>query len=73
MAYDLKTVSQEMIRKRVLRTGDGSHKYSKECPNKSGFLQYRPEENLWGWDDQDITDIDKSATQFHNVAKSMDD
>ena len=24
-AYDLKTVSDEMIRKRVLRTGDGSH------------------------------------------------
>lgn len=24
-AYDVKTVSEEMIRKRVLRTGDGSH------------------------------------------------
>lgn len=24
------TVSDEMIRKRVLRTGDGSHRYSKE-------------------------------------------
>jgi stearoyl-CoA desaturase (delta-9 desaturase) len=24
-AYELKTVSEEMIKKRVLRTGDGSH------------------------------------------------
>lgn len=29
-AYDLKTVSDDMIRRRVLRTGDGSHRYSKE-------------------------------------------
>lgn len=24
-AYDLKTVSQDMIKRRVLRTGDGTH------------------------------------------------
>ncbi|KAG4068278.1 hypothetical protein HA402_007798 [Bradysia odoriphaga] len=30
-AYDLKTVSDDMIRRRVLRTGDGSHRYSKEA------------------------------------------
>lgn len=34
-AYDLKTVSDEMVRKRVLRTGDGSHRYSKEEKKKT--------------------------------------
>lgn len=33
-AYDLKTVSEDMIRRRVLRTGDGSHRYSKEAAQK---------------------------------------
>lgn len=34
-AYNLKTVSADMIRKRVCRTGDGSHKFSKELNIKS--------------------------------------
>lgn len=33
-AYDLKTMSQEMVRRRVLRTGDGSHRNSKEEEEK---------------------------------------
>ncbi|KAG4076816.1 hypothetical protein HA402_009162 [Bradysia odoriphaga] len=34
-AYDLKTVSDEMVRRRVLRTGDGSHRYSIEAKKKA--------------------------------------
>lgn len=34
-AYDLKTVSDDMVRRRVLRTGDGSHRYSKEEQKKT--------------------------------------
>lgn len=34
-AYDLKTVSDDMVRRRVLRTGDGSHRYSKEAQKKT--------------------------------------
>lgn len=30
-AYDLNVTSEESIRKRVLRTGDGSHRFSKEA------------------------------------------
>lgn len=40
-AYDLKSVSPEMIKSRVRRTGDGSHE-------------------LWGWDDKDQTEKEKS-------------
>lgn len=33
-AYDLKVTSEEAIRKRVLRTGDGSHAFSNEAKNE---------------------------------------
>lgn len=39
-AYDLKTVSNEIIKKRVERTGDGSHDNQKN--------------HTWGWGDKDI-------------------
>lgn len=63
-ATDLKTVSDEMIRKRVLRTGDGSHRYSKEKADaktaKELLEAYNNNNNnneeeddhvdtLWGW------------------------
>lgn len=59
-ATDLKTVSDEMIRKRVLRTGDGTHKYSKEeLTNKQLIEAFNNSNNndaqeehvdtLWGW------------------------
>ncbi len=31
----MKTVSDDMVRRRVLRTGDGSHRYSKEAKQKT--------------------------------------
>jgi stearoyl-CoA desaturase (Delta-9 desaturase) len=37
-AYDLKTVSNEIIQKRVDRTGDGTHE---------------TQMNTWGWGDKD--------------------
>lgn len=68
-ATDLKTVSDEMIRKRVLRTGDGTHKYSKETEkaktakelldtfNNNNNENNSPDEHvdtLWGWGNLDI-------------------
>lgn len=44
-AYDLKTVTKEMINKRAMRTGDGSH---------PGLEDH--EDQLWGWGDKDLTD-----------------
>jgi stearoyl-CoA desaturase (delta-9 desaturase) len=34
-AYDLKVTSEETIRKRVLRTGDGSHRFAQEAKKAS--------------------------------------
>jgi stearoyl-CoA desaturase (Delta-9 desaturase) len=55
-ATDLKTVSEEMIRKRVLRTGDGTHRYAEKLTAKelvNAFNNNRGEEDhvdtLWGW------------------------
>lgn len=47
-AYDLKTVSLDMVRKRALRTGDGSHK----------------EQELWGWDDKDMPKEERQAANI---------
>lgn len=45
-ATDLKSASAEMIRKRIERTGDGSHDKVKvlECYQKEVI-----EKNVWGW------------------------
>lgn len=56
-ATDLRTVSEEMIAKRVQRTGDGSHKTAKELKakgdennnNEGEAEKDSPREDLWGW------------------------
>lgn len=78
LAYDLKTVSDDMIRKRVLRTGDGSHIYSSNDLNNNGMpseelvlqLNHDNEENLvWGWDDADMRKDDREGA---NIIKKQD-
>lgn len=66
LAYDLKTVSVEMIRKRVARTGDGSHPYNKEKEliEKDDDDHYHPENPIWGWDDQDMTEEEKKLAEI---------
>lgn len=68
-----------MIRKRVLRTGDGSHEYSKEVDlnkNLHKFIEefeLKPEEkSIWGWDDKDINLQDKSSAKIYNVKQTKD-
>lgn len=49
-AYDLKTVPAEMVRMRVLRTGDGSHRYSEEASRDGGSKRTeRDVAHFWGW------------------------
>lgn len=48
-AYDMKVVSTEIIRKRVLRTGDGTHPISKAHSHDGQF---------WGWGDKDMKEED---------------
>lgn len=50
-AFDMKTVTNDMILKRASRTGDGSH------PSGDG---------IWGWDDSNIPIEDKKLTTIIN-------
>lgn len=63
-ATDLKTVSDEMIRKRVSRTGDGTHRYAGKAieEKKSKEMVYNNNageedehvDTLWGWGKRSI-------------------
>jgi len=75
-AYDLKFVSQEMVYKRVLRTGDGSHIAALlDANNNSAIptselvahLDHEKEEHaIWGWDDKDISEEDRKSANVVN-------
>jgi len=43
-ASDRKTVPLEIVKRRILRAGDGSHRFAKE----------RDQEHFWGWGDKDM-------------------
>jgi stearoyl-CoA desaturase (Delta-9 desaturase) len=61
LATDLKTVPADVVRQRVLRTGDGSHKYSKiaaddaESRLDNNNANERDIEHFWGWGDKEMT------------------
>ncbi|ODN03861.1 Acyl-CoA Delta(11) desaturase [Orchesella cincta] len=68
-AYDLKTVSDKMVRDRVRRTGDGSWRHEKESAtltevtdslaSSMGMSHGGP----WGWGDESIPLADSQMTQ----------
>lgn len=67
-AYDLKTVSDDMIRRRVLRTGDGSHRYSKEAAK-----QKTTNELLASYNNNNNVDTEEDAERLRqNVARIRD-
>lgn len=51
-AYDLKTVSSDVVRKRVERTGMNGHVENKHTS--------------WGWDDKDLPQSDREAAKIIN-------
>lgn len=54
-------VPDEIIRKKVLRSGDGNHKYSKQA-KKSDFIDDKTErfgETFWGFGDKEMSEEDK--------------
>lgn len=69
-------VSDDLIQKRILRTGDGSHKYSKLKTKEEKMMAYvmdrtvdangnhihHEEDNVWGWDD--ATEEDKKYAKI---------
>lgn len=70
-ATDLKTVPPHIVQKRILRTGDGSHEYSKAYKNEDD--KQSPvvmNEHVWGWNDEKMTETDKSEVIiFNNTVK----
>lgn len=70
-AYDLKSVSDDMIKKRVLRTGDGSHTYSEQeltakMVDYINNLDHESEQAVWGWDDRDMNELDRQDATVQN-------
>lgn len=51
-----------MIRKRVARTGDGSHPLDKK--SKQDDDHHHPENPIWGWDDKDMTEDEKKLAEI---------
>ncbi|PSN55639.1 Acyl-CoA Delta(11) desaturase [Blattella germanica] len=54
-AYDLKTVSEEILRRRIQRTGDGTHKKYLQNPEENNEHHC----NIWGWGDEDLAPEDR--------------
>lgn len=52
-----------MIRKRINRTGDGSHPWSKAALETEDD-HHHPENPVWGWDDQDMTQEEKQFVEI---------
>ncbi|XP_048000587.1 acyl-CoA Delta(11) desaturase-like, partial [Leguminivora glycinivorella] len=51
-AYDLKSVSEDMVVKKMMKTGDGTDLWGR-LPEYDDYI--------WGWGDQDMSEEDKKA------------
>lgn len=74
-ATDLKTVSDEMIRKRVLRTGDGTHRYAPKKlsdSNNNEFEKGERVDTLWGWGECLILNETAEASRTLSVLSADD-
>ncbi|KDR18593.1 (11Z)-hexadec-11-enoyl-CoA conjugase-like isoform X2 [Zootermopsis nevadensis] len=60
-AYDLKTVSVDMIRRRAARTGDGSR--HADAPLEE---LHETDNGIWGWGDKDMSIEDIKEVQIYN-------
>ncbi|CAH1100053.1 unnamed protein product [Psylliodes chrysocephalus] len=68
-AYDLKTVSEEMVRKRAVRTGDGSRMDDKHSVNDVGGKEnhHFHDDCVWGWGDKDMKDEERNSANITYV------
>ncbi|KAK4883051.1 hypothetical protein RN001_006370 [Aquatica leii] len=65
-AYDLKTVSLDMIERRVKRTGDGTRKSKCINTEESVIGDYCQHNEIWGWGDKDMTTEDIEDVKILN-------
>jgi stearoyl-CoA desaturase (delta-9 desaturase) len=74
-AYSLKTVPEETVRKRIARTGDGTHKRfekanSHEDTNTNTYNgQHSCEDHVWGWGDEDMKEEERRCVSV--IAKAV--
>lgn len=70
LAYDLKEASDDMIKRRAMRTGDGS-----EClaamksgkVNAQDLKDFNPHEGeVWGFDDKDMSEKERNSIKITN-------
>nr|XP_022906820.1 acyl-CoA Delta(11) desaturase-like [Onthophagus taurus] len=68
-AYDLKTASEEMVRRRMLRTGDGTKLPPEEIGKKSSLKEDLglSSDNIWGWGDINMKSVDFQYVKRFNV------
>lgn len=68
-AYDMKTVSEDIIKKRVMRTGDPSKLTKRDDTIRRLLIEghddhnnnnYKDNQMIWGWDDAELNEVDKS-------------
>lgn len=57
-----------MIRKRVSRTGDGSHPLSNTADDPDAD-HHHPENPVWGWDDEDMTEEERKLAEIAHKQK----
>lgn len=57
-----------MIRKRVSRTGDGSHPLS-NAEDDAEVDHHHPENPVWGWDDEDMTEEERKLAEIAHKQK----
>jgi stearoyl-CoA desaturase (delta-9 desaturase) len=65
-AYDLKTVSVDMINKRVQRTGDGSRLVDAPSEGDDNGHHHHHENSIWGWGDKDMKTDDMELVEIHH-------
>lgn len=79
-AYDMKTVSEDVINKRIVRTGDVGERgitardeairrllvEGHDDPNNNN---YKDSQMIWGWDDAELNEVDKSYVTILNKEK----
>ena len=67
-AYDLKTVPFEMVKKRILRTGDGTINHDEEKLSNVDKAVEEDETPIWGWGDKDMPVEDvELIKKFNNI------
>lgn len=69
-----------MIRKRMIRTGDGSNQYSNIKDLNKALEKFVQDQNnnieegithtIWGWDDKDMTQDERQLVTIRNMDKN---